>query len=112
MDDLDFVLKNLEQNTAVHPSRKTEVQAYSLNGRAVAHAGLGDYGRAMAEFDRSISLCPENAWVYFNRALVYENKGDLAKAMSDYKLSLQKNTPKLSVLKRNYAEVRVKAIVL
>jgi tetratricopeptide (TPR) repeat protein len=112
MDDLDFVLENLEQNIAAPPSWKTEVQAYSLNGRAVAHAGLGDYERAMAEFDRSITLCPENAWAYFNRAMAYEKKGDLAKAMSDYKLSLQKNTPKLSVLKRNYAEVRVKTIVL
>jgi tetratricopeptide (TPR) repeat protein len=112
IDDLDFVHENLEQNAAADPSWKAEIQAYSFNGRAVAHAGLGDFERAMAEFDRSISLCPENAWVYFNRAMVYEKKGDLAKAMSDYALSLQKNTPKLSLLKRKYAEVKVKTIVL
>ena len=66
----------------------------------------------MADFDRSTSLCPENAWVYFNRAMVYEKKGHLAKAMSDYTLSLKKTMPKLSVLKRKYAEVKVKTIVL
>jgi len=66
----------------------------------------------MAEFDRSISLCPDNAWVYFNRAMVYESKGELEKAKSDYTLSLQKNIPKLSVLKRKYAEVKTKTIVV
>jgi tetratricopeptide (TPR) repeat protein len=112
IDDLDFVHESLEQNEAADPSWKTQVHAYSFNGRAVAHAGLGDFERAMAEFYRSISLCPENAWVYFNRAMVYEKKGQLAKAMSDYTLSLQKTMPKLSVLKRKYAEVKVKTIVL
>lgn len=111
INDLDFVHESLEQNTVADPWWKTQVQAYSFNGRAVAHAGLGDFERAMAEFDRSISLCPDNAWVYFNRAMVYENKGQLEKAKSDYALSLQKNMPKLSVLKRKYAEVKIKTIV-
>jgi len=44
--------------------------------------------------------------------MVYEKKRDLVKARSDYTLSLQKNTPKLSLLKRKCAEVRVKTIVL
>jgi tetratricopeptide (TPR) repeat protein len=112
IDDLDFVHESLEQNAVANPSWKTQVQAYSLNGRAVARAGLGDFERAMADFDRSISLCPDNAWAYFNRAMVYENKGHLEKAMSDYTLSLQKNMPKLSVLKRKYAEVKIKTIVV
>lgn len=112
IDDLDFVHESLEQNTVTDPWRRTQVQAYSFNGRAVAHAGLGDFERAMAEFDRSISLCPDNAWVYFNRAMVYETKGELEKAKSDYTLSLQKNMPKLSLLKRKYAEVKIKTIVV
>jgi tetratricopeptide (TPR) repeat protein len=112
IDDLDFVHESLEQNAVANPSWKTQVQAYSFNGRAVAHAGLGNFEHAMAEFDRSISLCPDNAWVYFNRAMVYENKGHLEKAVSDYRLSLQKNLPKLSVLKRKYAEVKIKTIVV
>ena len=112
LDDLDFVHANLEQSAATDLSWKTQVQAFSFNGRAVAHAGLGDFERAMADFDRSASLCPENAWVYFNRAMAYEKKGHLAKAMSDYSLSLKKTMPKLSVLKRKYAEVKVKTIVI
>jgi hypothetical protein len=42
--------------------------------------------------------------------MVYEKQGRLAEAITDYKLSLQKTTPKLTVLKRTYAEVKVRAI--
>ena len=112
IDDLDFVQENLEQYATADPSWKAQVQAFSFNGRALAHAGLGDFERAMAEFDRSISLWPDNAWVYFNRAAVYEKKGYLEKAVADYKLSLQRNLPKLNLLKRKYAEVKAKTLIL
>ena len=108
--DLDFVHDNLEQAQRSDVSCKAQIQAYSFSGRALAHAGLGDFERALSEFDRSIFLCPDNAFVYFNRAMVYENQGRLADAVADYKTSLQKNTPKLTALKRKYAEVKVRTI--
>lgn len=108
IEDLDFVHDNLEQ--VADPALKMQVQAYSYSGRAVAHAGLGDFERALSEFDRSIFLCPENAFVYFNRAMVYENKGRFVDAVADYKVSLQKDIPKLTTLKRKYAEVKLKTI--
>lgn len=110
IEDLDFVHDNLEQAQISDGSLKTQVQAYSFSGRALAHAGLGDFGRALSEFDRSIFLCPDNAFAYFNRAVVYENKGRFADALADYKVSLQKNMPKLTALKRKYAEVKVRTI--
>jgi tetratricopeptide (TPR) repeat protein len=80
IEDLDFVHDNLEQAQISDGSLKTQVQAYSFSGRALAHAGLGDFDRDLSEFDRSIFLCPDNAFVYFNRAVVYENKGRFADA--------------------------------
>jgi len=111
IDDLDFVQENLAQYATADPSWKAQVQAFSFNGRALAHAGLGDFERAMTEFDQSISLWPDNAWVYFNRATVYEKKGYLEKAVADYMLSLQRNLPRLNVLKKKYAEVKVKTLI-
>lgn len=96
IEDLDFVHDNLEQLQTGNSSWKMQIQAYSFSGRAVAHAGLGDFDRALSEFDRSIFLCPENAFVYFNRAMVYEKMGRLGEAMAEYKISLQKNTPRLT----------------
>lgn len=110
IEDLDFVHDNLEQVQTEDSSWKMQVQAYSFSGRALAHAGLGDFDRALSEFDRSVFLCPENAFVYFNRALVYENKGRLNEAVVEYRISLQKNTPKLTPLKRRYAEVRIRTL--
>ncbi len=111
IDDLDFVQENLAQYVTADPSWKAQVQAFSFNGRALAHAGLGDFERAMAEFDQSISLWSDNARVYFNRATVYEKKGYLEKAVADYTLSLQRNLPKLNLLKKKYAEVKVKTLI-
>ena len=112
INDLNFVNENLEQNAITDASWRSQVKAYSFNGKAVAHAGLGDFERALDEFERSIALCPDNAWVYFNRAMFYENEGSKAEAIADYKLALQKTSPRLSALKRKYAEVKVKAIIL
>jgi tetratricopeptide (TPR) repeat protein len=108
--DLDFVDENLERNGRTDAEWRTQVRAYCLNGKALAHAGLGDFDRAMQEFGQSIALCPENAWVYFNRARVQESKGQRAEARTDYMLALQKATPKLSALKREYAEEKLKRI--
>jgi tetratricopeptide (TPR) repeat protein len=110
IEDLNFALANLEDVPITDFAWRTQVQAFSLNGRGVAHAGLGDFERALAEFDQSIFLWPDNAWVYFNRAMVYENRGQKAKAVADYRLALQKSLPRLSVLKRKYAEMKAKTL--
>jgi tetratricopeptide (TPR) repeat protein len=109
IEDLDFVHNNLEQSQ-VSESVRTQLQAYSFSGRAFAHAGLGDLERALSEFDRSLFLCPDNAFAYFNRAIVYEEKGRIADALADYRVSLGKSQPKLTVLKRKYAEFKLKTI--
>ena len=86
------------------------MRAYTLNGRAAAYAGLGEFDRALSEFEKSISFCPQNAWVYYNRAEAYENRGDKAKAIADYKLALTMKSPKLNTLKRKYAETKLKTL--
>jgi tetratricopeptide (TPR) repeat protein len=110
ISDLDFVHENLEHSARNEPWWRSQVRAYCLSGRALAHARLGDVDRAMQEFEQSISLWPENAWVYFNRATVHESNGHGAEALTDYKLALQKATPKLSALKREHAEEKAKTM--
>jgi tetratricopeptide (TPR) repeat protein len=111
IEDLDFAIENLEQAPITDATWRTSVQAYSLSGKAAAHAGLGDFDRALGEFEKSISLCPENAWVYYNRAEAYENRGDRARAIADYKLALRMNNPKLPILKKRYAETKLKTLL-
>jgi tetratricopeptide (TPR) repeat protein len=66
-------------------------------GDAATYAGLGDFGRALQEFGKSVDLCPENAWVYYNLAEAYQNNGDRKNAVENYKLALVKNKPKLTL---------------
>jgi tetratricopeptide (TPR) repeat protein len=109
LEDLDFVIDNFE-NAQVSESVREQIEAYSLSARAFAHAGLGDFERALSEFDLSLSIRPDNSFAYFNRAIVYEEKGRIAEALAEYRVSLDKSRPKLPVLKRKYAEFKVKTI--
>jgi tetratricopeptide (TPR) repeat protein len=111
IDDLDFALETLQHASTSAVASRTQVEAYCLNGKAFALAGLGDFDRALEEFEQSMSLWPENAWVYFNRAKVYESRGEKTKAIADYKLALTKNTPSLNPLKRKHAEVRLRTLI-
>jgi tetratricopeptide (TPR) repeat protein len=82
--------------------RKT-VKAYALSGRGLALGGLGFYSRSLADFSSSINLEPENAWVYFNRAVTYERMRRGEEAMADLRTSLRKRGPALNRWKREYA---------
>jgi tetratricopeptide (TPR) repeat protein len=82
---------------------KRHTEAFIRNGRAVALAGLRKLQEAMAEFETSISLSPNNAWVYYNRAQVHDHLGDQEKAAADYRMSLAKNGPPLAPLQRERA---------
>ncbi len=61
--------------------------------------------------NQSPHYCPENAWVYYNRAEAYENRGDRARAIADYKVALRMNNPKLPILKKRYAETKLKTLL-
>lgn len=53
--------------------------------RGVANASLHRFGDAVADFTHAIALDPAKPeLVYFNRALAYEDKGDLKAAYRDY----------------------------
>jgi len=79
---------------------RTALRAFTLHGRAAAYAGLGEFDRAISEFEKSILLCPHNAWVYYNRAEADERRGEMANAVENYKLALTMKRPKLNTLQK------------
>ncbi len=81
--------------------------AYAHNGLGLAYGGLGQYQRAFSDFKTSIKGSPDNAWVYYNRAMIYENMKQTEKAIADYKTALKKNDPPLNLRKRERAEARI-----
>jgi tetratricopeptide (TPR) repeat protein len=111
--DLDFALQVLTSDASDNPrfsEWRSRAEAFRRNGRGLALGGLGDFGGALAEFERSINLCPDNAWVYYNRAQVYERAGDARKAIADYQISLSKKNPALNPLRKERAQERLREI--
>jgi tetratricopeptide (TPR) repeat protein len=111
LHDLDLALRCLEQKPTSDSKWREESQAYIRNGRGAALAGLGDFDRALKEFDVSVSLCPHNAWVYYNRAHAYDTRGEREKAIVDYRLALVEREPRLSLSKIERAEARLRNLL-
>ncbi len=84
-----------------------ECRAYSLSGRALAHAGLDDFAKADADFQHSVDIRPENAWVYYNQGLVYDKMGNPREAAVCFNLALALDEPPLPPRKRQRAQAYV-----
>lgn len=113
LEDLDLALRVLPTAAGGGPAWtawRAHIEAFTRNGRGLALSGLGDAAAAMREFDQSIALSPDNAWVFHNRALAYERAGDLQRARADYQQSLIKAEPALSPAQREKAKARLREL--
>ena len=103
VEDLNRGLNDFSKVDGADQTWKNHFEAFARNGLAAAYARRGEFERALEEFEKSIALAPENAWVYFNRAQAFYSHGDQAKAAEDFSLALAKKEPKLTSLKRVHA---------
>jgi tetratricopeptide (TPR) repeat protein len=113
MEDLDLALsalKNVAMPNASWAEWYEQIEAFVHSGRGLALAGLGERGLAIDEFEASIHLSPENAWVYHNRAQVYDLAGAPKKASTDYQEALAKKKPPLSPVRAKHARARLHAL--
>ena len=106
LHDLDSALELLSKH---HPMAHRSA-AYARNGRGAALVGLGRIEKGLKEFEQSLALCPDNAWVYFNRAQFYDSRMEREKAISDYEASLAKFDPPLNSIKREEAQRRLQEL--
>jgi tetratricopeptide (TPR) repeat protein len=110
IEDLDLALRALKTASTPDASWTTwyeQIEAFVHNGRAFALAGLGKSGPAMDEFEVSIRMSPENAWVYHNRGQVHDRAGNRDKASADYQKALTKKNPALSPDRKAHAQARI-----
>lgn len=100
MGEFDLALEDLQ--TSVELARKSggEVLAYCLNGLGKALIGLGRLEEAEAAFEGSLALRPGNAWLQFNRGLLFLAKDDRHSAAVCFGLALDLSNPKLPPGKR------------
>jgi|GEM_PF-5733399 len=84
-----------------------EEPGYARNGLALALGNAGNYKESMEQFTMAIAEHPKNAWVYFNRASIFEKMGQIDRALADYVLSLKLKDPPLSIHKMQIAQKKV-----
>jgi tetratricopeptide (TPR) repeat protein len=104
LGDYELAVQDLEQ--AVEIGRKSDPSAlpYSLSGLGKALAGLGRLEEAELAFRESLALKPDNAWLHFNRGLLYLTKNEPREAGLCFELSLRLSNPKLSPRKSAKAQ--------
>ena len=65
----------------------------------------GEYDSAIRCYSEAIRLYPTNARFYFNRAVAYDNKGELENAEVDYAQALKDSDSLIRVLAKEHEEV-------
>ena len=73
---------------------------WEYNERGVLYADMGDYPKAMENFDRAIKLNPNYSRGYYNRGKIYGLQGDHARAILEYSEAIKLN-PKYSYAYNN-----------
>ena len=71
--------------------RKSPGKVRAYNERGVAFTRIGNYEKALNDFDKSISLNPGYALAYYNRAYAYKSLGDLDSAIREYNSAIEIN---------------------
>jgi len=105
MGEYELALEDLEKAERVAQEAEDTVGlAYTLNGRALVQAGMGKHDDSLLDFDRSIRQCPANAWVYYNLALSYHQRGEPDRARICFRLALRLSDPPLTPRKRARAK--------
>jgi|SRR5580692_10804966 tetratricopeptide (TPR) repeat protein len=114
MPDLNLALVTLQAVSMQNNIWKKwceEIEAFVHNGKGVALAGLGAGDSAMAEFELSIKMSSENAWVYHNRAQVHDRADNLDLAREDYQKALDMKNPALSPRRKSHAQARLRELL-
>ncbi len=75
-----------------------EVQAVIYIHRGMAGFSTGDYGRALEDFERGISLEPHNEKPYYYRGVIRMTTGNPEGAVRDFSASLERNPYQFSPL--------------
>ncbi|MEM8669005.1 MAG: tetratricopeptide repeat protein [Planctomycetota bacterium] len=97
LDDLDKAIELGRENG------QTQLLAYALNGRALALAGIGRREESARDYAESVTLCPDNAWAYYNRAMVLMKQGKDESAKELFQRAIQCDRPSLPKRKRQRA---------
>lgn len=77
--------------------------AFSFNGRGRVLVGLNRLQEAEDSFIESLKIKPDNAWLHYNRGMMFFEQNESTKALACFELALCVESPKLPPGKRRRA---------
>jgi tetratricopeptide (TPR) repeat protein len=104
MGEFDRALEDLDR--ALELGKGTEPSAnlvHARSGRALVYAGLGRYEEAECDFGLCLKDGAGNAWVHYNRGLMYHGRDDASAATACFRQALECHDPALPPRKRDRA---------
>jgi tetratricopeptide (TPR) repeat protein len=87
IEDIDF--SRIKKTVDISYLPDEAIDAVTLYIEGNRSLKTGNYGLAVEKYTRAAALYPQNARVYYNRAVAYEMLGEPEKAEADYKLALK-----------------------
>jgi len=105
LGEYELALEDL--NRAVESARREQnkvLLAYSLSGRGMARVGTHDFASANSDFQESLALCPNNAWLHYNMGLLEVAQRQPAAAAAAFRQALASDNPQLSPRKKQKAQ--------
>ena len=81
----------VDSDVAIQFAASDESSSAAYHTRGAARAALGDYDKAIADFDAAIRLNPETAINYLDRGLATEVLGEKDAAKADFEKAMQIN---------------------
>jgi tetratricopeptide (TPR) repeat protein/S1-C subfamily serine protease len=76
--------RDKEALLAINEAIALSPRAAFYSNRGTTYAGLKDYSKAIADYDKAIAINPEYAEAYYNRGVAYGALKDYSKAIADY----------------------------
>jgi tetratricopeptide (TPR) repeat protein/serine/threonine protein kinase len=83
---IEVLTRALEQN-----GQRDETNARGWNARGMAHLALGQFDKALADFDLAVRISPKDAGYRVERGYCYYRQGNYDKAMADFDAALGMN---------------------
>jgi tetratricopeptide (TPR) repeat protein len=65
--------------------------------RGIAYGGMGDFERAISDFESVMRIVPEHGLAYYYRGIIYGKTGDFDRAISDFDTALRLSSDFTSV---------------